>query len=98
MSVQGRCCAQQALTGSILSEFPFTISLLNGYHTASRTRSKLVNGQIQVAGDQWPVFLYADYSYDAEDPWNRLLRSALLVSVKSQFFHLLSVLTVPQGI
>jgi len=34
-----------------------------------------------VAGDQWPIFLYADYTYDPEDPWNGLLRSGLLVSV-----------------
>ena len=46
-----------------------------------RTKTKLINGQIQVAGDQWPVFLYANYMYDAEDPWNGLLRSGLLVSV-----------------
>ena len=46
-----------------------------------RTRNKLVNGQIQVAGDQWPVFLYANYSYDPEDPWNGLLQSGLLVCV-----------------
>ncbi|KAF9235587.1 hypothetical protein BU15DRAFT_64684 [Melanogaster broomeanus] len=30
----------------------------------SLTRVKLVSGQIQVAGDQWPVFLYANYTYD----------------------------------
>ena len=42
---------------------------------------KLVNGQIQVAGDQWPIFLYANYTYDPEDPWNGLLHSGLLVSV-----------------
>ena len=35
-----------------------------------------------VAGDQWPLFLYANYAYDAEDPWNRLLRSGLLVLVR----------------
>ena len=46
-----------------------------------RTKTKLTNGQIQVAGDQWPLFLYANYTYDAEDPWNGLLRSGLLVSV-----------------
>ena len=45
------------------------------------TRTKLENGELQVAGDQWPVFLYADYMYDPEDPWNGLLRSGLLVSV-----------------
>lgn len=44
---------------------------------------KLMNGEIQVAGDQWPVFLYANYSYDPEDPWNGLLRSGLLVSVSN---------------
>ncbi|KAL4079774.1 hypothetical protein J3A83DRAFT_4185731 [Scleroderma citrinum] len=37
-----------------------------------KTRTKLVNGQIQVAGDQWPIFLYANYTYDMEDPWNGL--------------------------
>jgi hypothetical protein len=37
--------------------------------------------RIQVSGDQWPVFLYANYTYNAEDPWNGLLRSGLLVSV-----------------
>ena len=56
--------------------------------TRSRTKSKLCNGQLQVAGDQWPVFLYANYSYDAEDPWNGLLHSGLLISVS--FFYYLS--------
>ena len=50
-------------------------------YVASSTRTKLENGELQVAGDQWPVFLYADYTYDPEDPWNGLLRSGLLVSV-----------------
>ncbi|KIM63176.1 hypothetical protein SCLCIDRAFT_1214486, partial [Scleroderma citrinum Foug A] len=49
-------------------------------------RTKLVNGQIQVAGDQWPVFLYADYTYDVEDPWNSLLHSGLLVSAFKHIF------------
>ncbi|KIM61385.1 hypothetical protein SCLCIDRAFT_122130 [Scleroderma citrinum Foug A] len=38
----------------------------------------LMNGQIQVVGDQWPIFLYLDYAYDPEDPWNGLLQSSLL--------------------
>ncbi|KAG9310743.1 hypothetical protein JVU11DRAFT_9349 [Chiua virens] len=42
-------------------------------------KEKLRNGQLQVAGDQWPVFLYANYMYDPDDPWNGLLRSGLLV-------------------
>ncbi|KAF8837515.1 hypothetical protein BDN67DRAFT_991738 [Paxillus ammoniavirescens] len=52
----------------------------------TETRTKLVNGQIQVAGDQWPVFLYANYTYDAEDPWNGLLHSGLLVSAFKHIF------------
>jgi hypothetical protein len=49
-----------------------------------RTRAKLQSGEIVVTGDQWPLFLYADYHYDPEDPWNGLLRSALLVCVSSK--------------
>ena len=49
---------------------------------ASSIHTKLANGEIQVAGDQWPVFLYTDYTYDPEDPWNGLLRSGLLVTVR----------------
>ena len=52
-------------------------------HVLSRTRAKLANSEIQVAGDQWPIFLYANYNYDPEDPWNGLLHSGLLVLVSS---------------
>ncbi|KAI6012334.1 hypothetical protein EDC04DRAFT_2509389, partial [Pisolithus marmoratus] len=45
----------------------------------SETKAKLHSGQLQVAGDQWPLFLYVDYSYDMENPWNGLLHSGLLV-------------------
>ena len=53
-------------------------------HPISRTQTKLMTGQIQVAGGQWPVFLYANFTYNLEDPWNGLLQSGLLVSVS---FH-----------
>ncbi|KIM57863.1 hypothetical protein SCLCIDRAFT_28496 [Scleroderma citrinum Foug A] len=49
---------------------------------------QLMNGQIQVAGDQWPVFLYANYTYDPEDPWNGPLRNGLLVSAFKHIFTL----------
>ncbi|KAH7916871.1 hypothetical protein BV22DRAFT_1108643 [Leucogyrophana mollusca] len=49
-------------------------------------KAKLVGGQIQVAGDQWPLLLYANYTYDAEDPWNGLLRSGLLVNAFKHIF------------
>jgi len=50
--------------------------------------AKLMSGQIQVVGDQWPVFLYANYTYCAGDLWNGLLQSGLLilVSLQSPFF------------
>ena len=35
----------------------------------------------QVTGDQWPIFLYVNYMYDADRLWNGLLRSGLLVCV-----------------
>jgi len=38
-------------------------------------------GELLVTGDQWPIFLYAGYTYDPEDPWNGLLQSNILVSV-----------------
>ena len=47
-----------------------------------RVKSKLQNGEIVIAGDQWPIFLYAGYKFDPEEPWKGLLRSALLVTVR----------------
>ncbi|KAI5986457.1 hypothetical protein EDC04DRAFT_2873540 [Pisolithus marmoratus] len=52
------------------------------------TKVKLHSGQLQVAGDQWPLFLYADYSDDTDDPWNGLLHSGLLVSAYRHVFTL----------
>ncbi|KIJ58264.1 hypothetical protein HYDPIDRAFT_34348 [Hydnomerulius pinastri MD-312] len=52
----------------------------------TETKTKLVGGHIQVAGNQWPVFLYANYTYDPEDPWNGLLHSGLLVSAFKHIF------------
>ena len=71
----------QVWTGTIpsISFIHFPIKLTD--ILISRTRTKLMNGQIHVAGDQWPVFLYANYTYDLEDPWNGLLWSSLLISV-----------------
>ncbi|KAF8835193.1 hypothetical protein BDN67DRAFT_984789 [Paxillus ammoniavirescens] len=56
----------------------------------SDIKSKLINGQFQVTGNQWLVFLYTNYMYDPEDPWNGLLRSALLVSAFKHIFTSLS--------
>ncbi|KAG2748148.1 hypothetical protein P692DRAFT_20875048 [Suillus brevipes Sb2] len=43
-----------------------------------QTKENLRSGKLLVCGDQWPVFLYAHHTYDAEDPWCGLLRSRLL--------------------
>ncbi|KIK77095.1 hypothetical protein PAXRUDRAFT_167821 [Paxillus rubicundulus Ve08.2h10] len=45
----------------------------------SETCTKLANSEMQVAGDQWSIFLYANYTYDSKDPWNSLLCSGLLI-------------------
>jgi hypothetical protein len=45
------------------------------------TKEKLKSGELVVAGDQWPMFLYEGYVYDPDDPWKGLFRSSLLVSV-----------------
>ncbi|KAG2741462.1 hypothetical protein P692DRAFT_20880043 [Suillus brevipes Sb2] len=43
-----------------------------------RIREDLRSGEMLVCGDQWPVFLYAHYVYDHDDPWSGLLKSRLL--------------------
>ncbi|KAG1738456.1 hypothetical protein EDD22DRAFT_982306 [Suillus occidentalis] len=42
------------------------------------TKENLRSGEMSVCGDQWPIFLYAHHTYDADDPWCGLLRSHLL--------------------
>ena len=73
--------AQQDLIGTTWSTCLFSDSCVLDDLMSQRTKTKLSNGEMQVKGDQWPIFLYADYMYDSEDPWNGLLRSGLLVSV-----------------
>lgn len=44
-------------------------------------KEKLRSGELAVAGDQWPIFVYRESFYDNDDPWSGLFRSDLLVSV-----------------
>jgi hypothetical protein len=44
-------------------------------------REGLRNNEITVAGDQWPLLIYADCVYDPGDPWEGLFRNKLLVWV-----------------
>jgi len=44
-------------------------------------REGLKNDEITVAGDQWPLLVYADCTYDPDEPWEGLFRNKLLVWV-----------------
>ena len=60
MSILVHCFVPPVLIGPILStwvSYPVDSHLKN---TLLRTKMKLMNDQIQVAGDQWLVFLYAN--------------------------------------
>jgi len=41
----------------------------------------LKNDEITVAGDQWPLLVYADCTYDPDEPWEGLFQNKLLVWV-----------------
>ncbi|KIM86282.1 hypothetical protein PILCRDRAFT_65386, partial [Piloderma croceum F 1598] len=41
-------------------------------------KEQLRSGELVIPGDQWPVFLYANYTFDAEDPWKGVFRSSIL--------------------
>ena len=49
------------------------------YNYIYRIKEKLQTGELSVAGDQWPIFLYSSYKYDEDDPWKGLLQSTLLI-------------------
>lgn len=44
----------------------------------------LRSGQYSVAGDQWPILVYRDETYDPENPWTGLFRNRLLVLVRKE--------------
>ncbi|KAG1887687.1 hypothetical protein F4604DRAFT_1877518 [Suillus subluteus] len=50
------------------------------------TKENLRSGKMLVCGDQWPIFLYNNYTYDPEDPWCGLLRSRLLIYAYKHVF------------
>lgn len=82
MSVQGRFYALLIWTGPIQSEHHNSYFYVSDLWCDS-VKSKLRNGEILIAGDQWPIFLYAGYKFDPEEPWKGLLRSIILVSVRA---------------
>jgi hypothetical protein len=79
MNVQANCFALLVLIGMTQSTH------IASYHNFAQccfvsVKDKLKSGEMVVAGDQWPVFLYESYRYDPEAPWTGLLRSSLLVT------------------
>lgn len=68
------------------SKFEDRLSHNQNVMILSRTKQSLKSGETAAHGDQWPMFLYAGYVYDSEDPWKGLLRSEILVFVSP--FHL----------
>lgn len=79
-------CVLPVLIGLILSERAIhSPSCIFYWYLLLRIKENLRSGELAVSGDQWPIFLYQGYAYDADDPWNGLCRSAILVSVKLMF-------------
>ncbi|KAH6890755.1 hypothetical protein BKA70DRAFT_1120286 [Coprinopsis sp. MPI-PUGE-AT-0042] len=50
------------------------------------TREALRTGTLVVAGDEWPIFLYKDYTYIRGRVWEGLFRSTLLVYAFKHIF------------
>jgi hypothetical protein len=80
MSVPVPSFALQEWTGTMLSMLLNSVSdyLLN---LIESIKEQLRGGELVIPGDQWPVFLYANSTFDAEDPWKGVFRSSILVSV-----------------
>lgn len=52
----------------------------------TETKENLRSSEMLVCGDQWPIFLYTQHTYDPDDPWCGLLRSRLLVCAYKHVF------------
>ncbi|THH10998.1 hypothetical protein EW146_g8186 [Bondarzewia mesenterica] len=63
---------------------------------ASKIKEQLRNGEVVIAGDQWPIVLYSGEAYDPEDPWNGLFRGALLIAQELQAYK--HIFTSPSSV
>ncbi|KZP15619.1 hypothetical protein FIBSPDRAFT_912432 [Athelia psychrophila] len=50
------------------------------------TKKGLRTGELAVPGEHWPLFVYENYTYDHEHPFNGLFKSAILVSAYKHIF------------
>jgi hypothetical protein len=87
MSAPELYCVRQDWIGVTPSKF--TNSKLDETEWPSRTKLGLRSGELVVTGDMWPLFLYEDFKYDPENPWDGLLRSALLISVREPSYNVI---------
>ncbi|KAG1896779.1 uncharacterized protein F5891DRAFT_1130157 [Suillus fuscotomentosus] len=71
-NIKSDCGFNHEVTGALLC--PAGLDWSN-----AETKQSLKSGEIAVRGDQWPMFLYAGYVYNPEDPWTGLLRSEILI-------------------
>ncbi|KAG0694733.1 hypothetical protein DFH29DRAFT_985178 [Suillus ampliporus] len=67
-------------------EWTGALLFLNQISVQLGMKTKLRSDEIIVTGDQWPLFLYSDYHYNLEDPWNGLFQSTLLVCAYKHVF------------
>ncbi|KAG1889785.1 uncharacterized protein F5891DRAFT_965120 [Suillus fuscotomentosus] len=71
-NIKSDCGFNHEVTGALLC--PAGLDWSN-----AETKQSLKSGETTVRSDQWPMFLYAGYVYDSEDPWKGLLRSEILI-------------------
>jgi hypothetical protein len=82
MIAQAHFSAPPGWTGQIRSKVFRASAVVPKTHLDfCRVKARLRNGEMIVPGDHWPIFLYAGYEYDPDDPWKGLFRSHLLILV-----------------
>lgn len=92
MSAQGLCYVPPTWIGQTQSSCHAHYADIANVRS-NRVKSKLRNGEVMISGDQWPIFLYADYKFDPEEPWKGLLRSGILLAVRTQLPTAINELT-----
>ncbi|KZP02582.1 hypothetical protein FIBSPDRAFT_915479 [Athelia psychrophila] len=51
-----------------------------------KTKKGLRTGELAVPGEHWPLFVYENFTYDHEHPFNGLFKSAILVCAYKHIF------------
>lgn len=56
-------------------------------------KAKLKDGEVVIPGDCWPLFLFAGFKNDSEEPWSGLFKSTLLVKVSYPHYSIFIFVT-----